>query len=237
MQWNWRDSLFRPKMEIVIKCRCGKGLRIPAEWSGRTAKCPSCGALWRDGKLAPTTLSPPNPNNDGESETVARSDPRAEDMLTATYRESAQADEASPQPSAETSTDADEHHETPRAIGGYAIEEVLGRGAHGVVYRAHPRHRPDTSVALKVVANRGRTDQLLLEPALLSQLDHPCIVGIHDYFLLGDDLILALDYVKGRDLNAELDGGRVFDESEVRELLIQLAISSSLPTKGETVSC
>src|SRR5262245_15681192 len=90
------------------------------------------------------------------------------------------------------------------SVGDYVIERELGRGAFGVVYRAHHRDRPDTAVALKIVPGRGSTDRLLLEPAVLSRLDHPCIVGLQDYFLRGSDLVLALEFVDGQDLDTLL---------------------------------
>src|SRR5947209_3234130 len=108
-------------------------------------------------------------------------------------------------------------------IGDYVIERELGRGAHGVVYRAHHRDRPGTPVALKVVESRGDLDRLLLEPALLSRLRHPCIVGIEDYFLRGDDLVLALEFIEGEDLKSLLDRGQTLSQAEVRDLLVQMA--------------
>jgi serine/threonine-protein kinase len=107
-------------------------------------------------------------------------------------------------------------------IGPYVIERQLGRGAHGVVYRAHHRLRPDAPVALKVVESRGSMDRLLLEPAILSRLRHPGIVGIEDYFQEGDTLVLALEFIEGEDLKTLLDRGEVFSQAEVRELLIQV---------------
>jgi serine/threonine-protein kinase len=112
---------------------------------------------------------------------------------------------------------------TAEMIGDYLVEAELGRGAHGVVYRARHRERPKTPVALKVVAGRGSTDRLLLEPAVLSRLDHPNIVGIEDYFLRGDELVLALEYAEGESLQAALDRGEHFSQSDVCELLVQMA--------------
>jgi serine/threonine-protein kinase len=108
-------------------------------------------------------------------------------------------------------------------VGAYVLEKELGRGAHGVVYRAHHRDRPDTPVALKVVESRGNLDRLLLEPAMLSQLDHPCIVGIEDYFLRGGDVVLALEFVNGEELQALLDRGVTFSQDEVHDFLLQMA--------------
>ncbi len=108
-------------------------------------------------------------------------------------------------------------------IGSYVLEGERGRGAFGVVYRAHHVERPDVPVALKVVDNRGNLDRLLLEPALLSRLHHPNIVRLEDYFVEGDRLVLALEYIDGDDLKTCLDRGDVFDQPAVRNLLVQLA--------------
>ncbi len=110
----------------------------------------------------------------------------------------------------------------PATVGDYVIEREVGRGAFGVVYRAHHRARPDTAVALKVVEGRGDTDRLLLEPAVLSRLDHPCIVGLEDYFLRGSDLVLALEFVDGWDLGSLLEEGETLGQVDVRDLLLQI---------------
>src|SRR5450631_1216615 len=108
-------------------------------------------------------------------------------------------------------------------IGSYMLDGELGRGAFGVVYRAHLVRRPETSVALKIVENRGNLDRLMLEPALLSELHHPCIVRLEDYFLDGDRLVLALELIQGDDLKICVDRGEVFGQAEVRDLLVQMA--------------
>ena len=110
----------------------------------------------------------------------------------------------------------------PRQIGDYILERELGRGAFGVVYRAHRQGQPNAPVALKIVTGRGNTDRMLLEPAVLSRLDHPCIVRLEDYFLSGDDLVLALEFIDGKDLKTLLDEGETFSQADIRDLLLQM---------------
>ncbi|MDX1943876.1 MAG: serine/threonine-protein kinase [Pirellulaceae bacterium] len=108
-------------------------------------------------------------------------------------------------------------------FGPYVAERELGRGAHGVVYLARHQDRPDARVALKVVENRGNLDKLLLEPEILSKLRHPGIVALEDYFLDGDRLIVALEFIAGEDLKAYAARRGTLPPSEVREFLRQMA--------------
>jgi serine/threonine-protein kinase len=112
---------------------------------------------------------------------------------------------------------------TAKRVGPYELEKELGRGAFGVVFRGHHRDRPDVPLAVKVVEDRGNVDRLMLEPALLAKLNHPCVVRLEDYFLQGDRLVLAMEYVPGDDLKACAERGDSFGPSQVRELLVQMA--------------
>ena len=108
-------------------------------------------------------------------------------------------------------------------VGPYAVERELGRGAFGVVYRAHHDADPDTPVALKVVDGRGSVDRLMLEPALVAGLDHPCVVRVLDYFVHEQTrVVIAMELVPGEDLKAALGDGERSPPEAVRDLLIQL---------------
>lgn len=63
----------------------------------------------------------------------------------------------------------------------YEIEEWIGEGGMGVVYRAH-QHNPDRWVALKRVNLAGREARVrfLREVELLGRFEHPNIVRIYD---------------------------------------------------------
>src|SRR5262249_15652928 len=112
---------------------------------------------------------------------------------------------------------------TAERVGAYVIDGELGRGAFGVVYRAHRAESPDHPVALKVVENRGNLDRLMLEPALLSRVNHPCVVRLEDYFPDSDPLALALESGPGDDLKTRAYRGETFPPARVRDLLLQMA--------------
>ena len=108
-------------------------------------------------------------------------------------------------------------------VGPYTVDRKIGEGAHGSVYAAHHRDDPATKVALKVVENRGNLDRLLLEPEILSKLRHPGIVGLQDYFIHHDRLVLSLEFLSGDDLKNWLHSHGPLSASEVRDFLRQMA--------------
>ena len=70
---------------------------------------------------------------------------------------------------------------TPSAapvVPGYVLEELLGRGGSGQVWRARPRSGGE-SVAIKVLV-RGDPERQEREAVLLGELDHPHLVRLHE---------------------------------------------------------
>ncbi len=95
--------------------------------------------------------------------------------------------------------------EFPEKIDRFTIQDVLGRGAQGVVYLAHDPQL-DRDVAIKSVSLKAnfqqqhKIDHLLQEARTVSKLQHPNIVSIYD---VGSDQFtpyLVLEYVKGESL-------------------------------------
>ena len=108
-------------------------------------------------------------------------------------------------------------------IGPYVVERELGRGAFGVVFKVFHRDDPNTPIALKVVQSQGKIDKLLIEPALLAKLDHPCIVRVLDYFVHEDGkLAIALEFIPGEDLKDSIEQAGTFPPEAVRDLLVQI---------------
>jgi YVTN family beta-propeller protein len=89
-------------------------------------------------------------------------------------------------------------------IAGYGLEESIGRGGMGVVYRAHDLAL-ERSVALKLLAPQLAEDpdfreRFLVESRLAASLDHPNVVPVFDAGEVEGQLYLAMRYVEGTDL-------------------------------------
>ncbi len=95
--------------------------------------------------------------------------------------------------------------------GRYRIEQEIGRGGMGVVYKAHD---PDChrSLAVKVphashAGSRGAAQRFLEEARLTGQLQHPGIVPVHEIGRLPDGRpFFAMKLVQGRTLSELLTG-------------------------------
>ncbi|MEV0433800.1 serine/threonine-protein kinase [Nocardia sp. NPDC050413] len=93
-------------------------------------------------------------------------------------------------------------------IGGYRIERVLGTGGMGSVYLAAHPSLPRRN-ALKVLNPELTRDvefraRFQREAELASSLDHPNIVAVNDRGEAGGYLWIAMQYVDGTDVAAEL---------------------------------
>jgi len=100
---------------------------------------------------------------------------------------------------------------TTRRFGRYDLQEVVGRGGEGIVYRAVERESGRT-VALKLIlegvhAGARQRDQLRTAALACADLRHPNIVRVDEYGEEDGLPYLVLDYVAGRSL-ARAIGGR-----------------------------
>ena len=93
-------------------------------------------------------------------------------------------------------------------VGGYVVEELIGRGGMGEVYRAHDG-RLGRKVALKILVpdlaeNEAFRERLLRESRLAASLDHPNVVPVYDAGEAAGTLFLAMRFVDGSDLKTLL---------------------------------
>jgi eukaryotic-like serine/threonine-protein kinase len=96
-------------------------------------------------------------------------------------------------------------------VGRYEILGELGRGGMGVVYRAHDSAL-DREVALKCLHRRGLDREALArlarEAQALARLSHPNVVIVYDVSSAGDELLVAMEYVRGTTLREWLQSPR-----------------------------
>jgi eukaryotic-like serine/threonine-protein kinase len=113
------------------------------------------------------------------------------------------------------------------------IQEVIGVGGMGSVYRARDLHFPNVTklVAVKEMINTAPdplTRQTIIhnferEANLLATLNHPAIPRIYDYFSEEDRSYLVLEFVHGKDMEAIIsDTAGFIPEEQVLTWAIQL---------------
>lgn len=115
----------------------------------------------------------------------------------------------------------------------YAIQEVIGIGGMGSVYRARDMHFPNVTklVAVKEMINTA-PDPLVRETIvqnfereanLLATLHHPSIPRIYDYFSLESRSYLVLEFIHGKDMEAIINDSNSFlPEAQVLTWAIEL---------------
>ena len=112
-------------------------------------------------------------------------------------------------------------------LGGYRIEEQIGAGGMGIVYRV-TNVALNRIYALKVLAPelaedeqfRGRFQR---EMRIAASLDHPNVVRIHYAGEQEGFLFLAMDYIHGEDLRQLILRDGALDPGRAVELLSQIA--------------
>lgn len=109
------------------------------------------------------------------------------------------------------------------------IQSTLGRGAMGVVYKAHDPFM-DRIVAVKMlrtdVLDSDERDDFLRrfrgEAKAYGRLLHPNIVTCYSYNEADGQSYIVMEYVEGKSLKEHLDRGTRFSLSQVREIMLQL---------------
>ena len=111
-------------------------------------------------------------------------------------------------------------------ISHYEIQEKLGEGGMGVVYRARDVLL-DRSIALKLLppdqtADPARRARFVREARAASALNHPNIVVIHEIETVSGRDFIAMEYVPGRTLREALAAGSL-PVAETLRYAVQIA--------------
>ena len=97
-------------------------------------------------------------------------------------------------------------------FGPYRLEELIGRGGMGEVYRAYDA-RTDRIVALKVLPPHLARDEVFQqrfrrESQAAAGINEPHVVPIHGFGEIDDRLYLDMRLIEGRNLGTLLEGGK-----------------------------
>jgi len=110
----------------------------------------------------------------------------------------------------------------------YLLDEPIGRGGMGVVWRGHDR-TTGAVYAIKVLLPEYADDpaavgRFVRERTALLAFRHPNVVTVHDMIVEGDQLALVMDLVSGGDLDGlrKARGGRLAP-AEAASLAAQIA--------------
>jgi tRNA A-37 threonylcarbamoyl transferase component Bud32 len=94
------------------------------------------------------------------------------------------------------------------SVGKYRITGTLGRGATGIVYKAVDESL-GRDVALKILnpalADAESSRRFQNEAAVLASLNHPGIATIYDLFTSSNELVMAMELVRGETLEQLCD--------------------------------
>ena len=113
----------------------------------------------------------------------------------------------------------------------YRIEELIGRGGMGYVYRAN-QTSIGRMVALKTLNSDFQSDPKMLkrfhrEARAAAALEHPNVVKIYDFGLDDETGIpfIAMELLEGRPLNVALSQDGLFNESRASQVLAGVAMA------------
>ena len=113
------------------------------------------------------------------------------------------------------------------AIRGYELQEQIGEGGFGAVYRAY-QPSVGREVAIKVILPKYANHPDFIrrfeaEAQLVARLEHPFIIPLHDYWREPDGAYLVMRYLRGGNLLTKLSLDGPLTREEAGRLVDQVA--------------
>jgi serine/threonine protein kinase len=117
----------------------------------------------------------------------------------------------------------------PPNIGRYVVEELVGVGGMGQIYRAQdPVLRRTVAIKListKLMSGADRADYIKRfrrEAEAAARCAHPNIVAVYDFALHEEQPYLAMEFVRGRSLRQLLDDAPVMEVPDAIAIMLQV---------------
>lgn len=109
-------------------------------------------------------------------------------------------------------------------VGPYTLEQLIGRGGQGQVYRAVDT-RLNRIVALKILTNLGpgaetQIKRFRREAQVASRIDHPGICAVHDAGIDGGVPYIAMRFVEGQTLAQRINSARSLGRADTETCFV-----------------
>jgi serine/threonine protein kinase len=112
-------------------------------------------------------------------------------------------------------TDFDENWTPPEMLADrYRLEEKIGQGGMGVVYRAHDTNL-NITIAVKLISG-GTIERFRTEAQSIAALNHPGIVRVYEFNQQDDLHYIVMEHVEGESLAQRLAQGTISVEEALR---------------------
>jgi len=110
--------------------------------------------------------------------------------------------------------------------GKYRLQEKLGEGGMGIVYKAKDT-KLDRTVALKflppeLTRDKEAKERFIQEAKAAAALNHPHICTIYEIDEAADQTFISMEYIEGKSLKDKLESGPL-DIDEAKNIVIQVA--------------
>lgn len=114
-------------------------------------------------------------------------------------------------------------------LGRYLLQEILGEGAMGMVYRAHdPLLERDVAIkTIRLEITRAERDdfeqRFLREAKSAGKLSHPGIVTVYDAGEVSNIAYIAMEYLQGQDLRELIRNEQRLAPDQIADIAAQIA--------------
>ncbi|RME81633.1 MAG: serine/threonine protein kinase, partial [Planctomycetota bacterium] len=116
--------------------------------------------------------------------------------------------------------------EIPKEFGDYKVEEILGQGGMGVVYKALQKSL-DRRVAIKFLPlayDEELRKRFLLEARMAAKVNHPNIVTIYTFGIANESLpYFVMEYIEGKGLKDIIHENKRIPFQQIVDYAIQMA--------------